>query len=113
MRLPMLASMIHLWATIRGISFPVTNSLDLLLRNPNWCMVMPNSDVVILGEFDLTGPDGSMDQQSDPNDLSVLPVKSCKHWCSLCLSEPLASTCLESLVWTIAHAQYPVTVCNE
>jgi hypothetical protein len=27
MRLPMLASMIHLWATKRGISFPVTNSL--------------------------------------------------------------------------------------
>jgi hypothetical protein len=26
-RLPMLASMIHLWATIRGKSFPVTNSL--------------------------------------------------------------------------------------
>jgi hypothetical protein len=28
MRLPMLASMIHLWATIRGISFPVTNSFS-------------------------------------------------------------------------------------
>jgi hypothetical protein len=27
MRLPMLASMIHLWASIRGKSFPVTNSL--------------------------------------------------------------------------------------
>jgi hypothetical protein len=27
MRLLMLASMIHLWATIRGKSFPVTNSL--------------------------------------------------------------------------------------
>jgi hypothetical protein len=27
MRLPMLASMIQLWATIRGKSFPVTNSL--------------------------------------------------------------------------------------
>jgi hypothetical protein len=27
MRLPMLASMIHLWATIRGKSLPVTNSL--------------------------------------------------------------------------------------
>jgi hypothetical protein len=27
MRLPMLASMIHLWANIRGKSFPVTNSL--------------------------------------------------------------------------------------
>jgi hypothetical protein len=26
-RLPMLASMTHLWATIRGISFPVTSSL--------------------------------------------------------------------------------------
>jgi hypothetical protein len=25
--MPMLASMIHLWATIRGKSFPVTNSL--------------------------------------------------------------------------------------
>jgi hypothetical protein len=28
MRLPMLASMIHLWATTRGKSFPVTNSLS-------------------------------------------------------------------------------------
>jgi hypothetical protein len=28
MRLPMLASMIHLWATIRGKSFPVTKSLS-------------------------------------------------------------------------------------
>jgi hypothetical protein len=28
MRLPMLASMIHLWATIRGRSYPVTNSLS-------------------------------------------------------------------------------------
>jgi hypothetical protein len=31
MRLPMLASMIHQWATIRGISFPVTSSLPLSL----------------------------------------------------------------------------------
>jgi hypothetical protein len=30
MRLPMLASMIHLWATIRGKSFPATNSLHVL-----------------------------------------------------------------------------------
>jgi hypothetical protein len=28
MRLPMLDPMIHLWATIRGNSFPVTNSLS-------------------------------------------------------------------------------------
>jgi hypothetical protein len=28
MRLPKLASMIHLWATVRGISLPVTNSLS-------------------------------------------------------------------------------------
>jgi hypothetical protein len=32
MRLPMLASMIHLWATIRGKSFPVTNSLTTRQR---------------------------------------------------------------------------------
>jgi hypothetical protein len=31
--LPMLASMIHLWATIRGISFPVTSSLQGVLHN--------------------------------------------------------------------------------
>jgi hypothetical protein len=28
LRLPMLAPVIHLWATIRGTSFPVTNSLS-------------------------------------------------------------------------------------
>jgi hypothetical protein len=35
MRLPMLASMIHLWATIRSKSFPVTNSLSLYQRSEN------------------------------------------------------------------------------
>jgi hypothetical protein len=33
MHLPMLASMIHLWATIGGKSFPVTNSLSLVINH--------------------------------------------------------------------------------
>jgi hypothetical protein len=35
MRLPMLASMIHLWAIIRGKSFPVTNSLSKHAQDDN------------------------------------------------------------------------------
>jgi hypothetical protein len=34
--LAMLASMIHLWATIRGISFPVTSSLEIRAYQASW-----------------------------------------------------------------------------
>jgi hypothetical protein len=54
MRLPMLDPMIHLWATIRGNSFPVTNSLSrntvvlqyISRSSPSWCIARGSIGVI-------------------------------------------------------------------